>query len=531
VISESYDYVIIGAGSAGCVLANRLSADPRKQVLLLEAGPADHNPFIHIPAGISKTFIHPTLNWGYKTEPDPELESREVYWPRGKTLGGSSAINGMIYIRGQAQDYDDWQAAGCTGWSWKDVLPIFRGLERHEDGASAWHGGDGELAISHPRFEHPASQQFIDACRAAGHPATPDFNGSDQHGAGFYNFTINKGIRASSATAFLRPIRKRGNLTVLTRAHAERLLFDGKCVTGLCFMYRGTRRSVKAGEVIVSAGAINSPQLLLLSGIGPAEQLKSLGIDVTHDLPGVGENLHDHLLIQHLAEVPEAHSINRQMQGWRLFPQVLRYLALRDGLLTIGASQAAAFLKSDPSLDRPDIQLMFKPYTLEMLEDKIRPASRPGWTTAASPLRSKSRGWLRLKSADPHVPPMMHPNLLGHEYDRHLAVMGLKIIRDIFASPPFASIARETVPGTNVQSDEDLLRFVRSAAGSMYHPVGTCRMGTDPLAVVDSQLRVRGIRGLRVADASVMPQIVSGNTNAATIMIGAKAAQMIVEDR
>lgn len=531
-IADFYDYVIIGAGSAGCVLANRLSANPRNSVLLLEAGPTDRNPFLHIPAGISKTYVHPTLNWGFMTERDPALGNRQVYWPRGRTLGGSSAINGMIYIRGQQRDYDDWQAAGCTGWGWDDVFPVFKSLERHEDGASAWYGGDGELAISHPRFHHPSSDLFIEACRKAGYPTTDSFNGPDQNGAGYYEFTIGKGLRASSATAFLRPARNRPNLRVLTEAQADRILFDGKRAAGVQFTQDGTAQTARAGEVILSAGAINSPHLLMLSGVGPAAQLRSLGIEVVHDLPGVGENLHDHVLVQHLAQVPAGRSINREMRGPRLLPHIAAYVANRSGLLTIGASQAAAFLKSDPSADRPDIQLMFKPYTIEMSPNaRIVPGAVPGWTTGASPLRSRSRGWIRLKSADPRAAPLMHPNLLGDEEDLRLAVEGLKIIRAIFRSDPLASMARETLPGADRRSDEELREFVRSHAGSMFHPVGSCRMGTDGMAVVDPDLRVCGIEGVRVADASIMPAIVSGNTNAAATMIGAMAAIRILGEK
>ncbi len=528
---DQYDAIVIGAGSAGCALANRLSANPRMSVLLVEAGPRDWNPFIHIPAGISKTYVHPTLNWGYMTEPQPHLDNRAIYWPRGRTLGGSSAINGMIYIRGQAQDYDDWEAAGCHGWGWNDVLPAYRALERHIDGASAWHGDQGELTITHPRFRHPSSEDFIDACRAAGYPLTPDFNGADQHGAGFYQFTIKDGMRASSAAAFLRPAKGRANLTVLTGAQAERILFEGTRACGVSLFHLGQARTIRAGEVILSAGAVNSPQLLLLSGVGPAQQLRDLGIEVVHDLPGVGENLHDHMLVQHLSEVAADKSINRQMRGPRLVPEVLRYLLKRDGLLTIGASQAAAFLKSDPALDRPDIQLMFKPYTIEMSPAaKIVPGARPGWTTAASPLRPKSRGWLRLRSADWREPPLMQPNFLADPDDERLMVAGLRMMRRIFAEQPVAAIARETLPGATVQSDEDLLAFARVNSGSMFHPVGTCRMGSDAGAVVDPRLLVRGLSGLRVADASVMPAIVSGNTNAAAIMIGARAGNMILAD-
>jgi choline dehydrogenase len=527
-----FDYIVVGAGSAGCALANRLSADARNSVLLLEAGPRDSNPFLRIPAGIAKVYVHPKLNWGYSTEPSPQLNGRRIYWPRGKTLGGSSSINGMIYIRGQAQDYDAWEKAGNPGWGWRDVLATFKRLERHEEGASDWAGGEGELDITRPRFRHPSGDAFLSACEAAGYPLTQDFNGADQEGADYYRFTIRNGMRASSASAFLNPARGRANLHVLTGAHAEQLVIEGSRATGVV-VNRGQQSIVYRArrEIVLAAGALNSPQLLMLSGIGPAARLGELGIPVVRDISGVGQNLHDHLLVQHIAQVSPIDSINRQMSGPRLAPSILRYLLNRKGLLTIGASQVAAFLKSDASLDRPDMQIMFKPYTIEMSPaEKIVPGSKPAWTTAASPLRPKSRGWLTLKTADWRDPPIMQPNFLEHEDDRASMVAGLKMIRRIFSAPPLDGQAREVVPGDAVQSDAELLEFVRANAGSVFHPVGTCRMGDDTGAVVDSRLRVRGIDGLRVADASIMPSIVSGNTNAASIMIGAKAGEMIVTE-
>ena len=525
---EYFDYVLVGAGSAGCALANRLSADSKRSVLLLEAGPRDLNPFLKIPAGISKIFVHKTLNWGYMTEPQEQLESRRIYWPRGKTLGGSSAINGLIYVRGQSQDYDDWEAAGCNGWGWRDILPVYKRLEHHEDGASEWHGGAGELHITRARYRHPAGEMFLEACEAAGFPRTPDFNGASQYGAGDYQFTIRDGFRASSASAFLRPARGRPNLHILTNTQAERIVFKGKQATGLVVNHHGESRTIGAGEVILCAGALNSPQLLMLSGVGPADHLREHGIDVVHELPGVGQNLHDHALVQHQAETAPDLSINRQMRGIRLVPQVIRYLANRKGLLTIGASQLAAFLKSDEALTRPDIQLMFKPYTIEMSPDeKIVPGARPGWTTAASPLRPTSRGWLKLRSADWRDAPAMQPNFLDTAEDRALMVAGIRIMRRVFAHPPLADVARETLPGGDLQSDGDLLAFARSNTNSVYHPVGTCRMGMGDEAVVDPSLRVRGMTNLRVVDASIMPSIVSGNTNAASIMIGVKAGESI----
>ncbi|NWK97393.1 choline dehydrogenase [Sphingobium lactosutens] len=527
-VQQHYDYVIVGAGSAGCALANRLSADPRKSVLLVEAGPRDLNPFIKIPAGISKTFMHPTLNWGYMTEPQEQLGGRSIYWPRGRTLGGSSAINGMIYIRGQAEDYDAWERGGCAGWGWRDILPVYRAIESHEDGENEWHGGDGELRVSHARFRHPTGDIFLQACKAAGYPLTRDFNGADQHGADYYQFTIRNGVRASSASAFLAPIRGRKNLTVTTGVHVQRLLLEGAKVTGVAVQMRGRSRVIGAGEVILCAGALNSPQLLMLSGIGPAAHLREHGIDVVLDLPGVGENLHDHVLVQHLAETDTRLSINRQMKGARLLPEIVRYVLTRNGLLTIGASQIAAFLKSKDELDRPDVQIMFKPYVIEMgANGRIAPSTRPGWTTAASPLRPTSRGWIKLRNADWRTPPLMHPRLLDTEEDRALTVEGVRMMRRIFAASPLHEIAHEYLPGSSIESESELLAYVRANANSVYHPVGTCKMGTSSDAVVDPSLRVRGIEGLRVADASIMPSIISGNTNAASIMIGAKAADII----
>lgn len=525
---ECFDYVVIGAGSAGCAVANRLSADPGRSVLLLEAGPRDLNPFLKIPAGISKIYVHKTLNWGYSTEPQEQLDGRSIYWPRGKTLGGSSSINGMIYIRGQPQDYDAWEAEGCEGWGWRDVLQVYKEIEHHEDGASDWHGGDGELHITRARFRHPTGDLFLQACKAAGFPITPDFNGVDQHGAGEYQFTIRGGVRASSASAFLGPARGRPNLRILTGAQAERIVFVGKRATGVVVNHAGRSRTIGAGEVILSAGALNSPQLLMLSGIGPADHLHEVGIDVIHDLPGVGQNLHDHALVQCLAETRADLSINRQMRGPRLVPEVVRYLVQRSGLLTIGASQLAAFLKSDPALARPDIQIMFKPYTIEMSpSERIVPGAQPGWTLAASPLRPTSRGWLKLRNADWRTPPVMQPKFLDTEQDRALMVAGIRIMRRIMSAAPIADVAHETLPGLDVASDEALLAYARANTNSVYHPVGTCRMGGDERAVVDPALRVRGIEGLRVADASIIPSIVSGNTNAVSIMIGAKAGETI----
>jgi choline dehydrogenase len=530
--SFNYDHVIVGAGSAGCVLANRLSADPHARVLLLEAGPRDRNIFLKIPAGISRVYVHDRLNWGYSTEPEPNLGGRSLYWPRGKTLGGSSAINGMIYIRGQAEDFDRWAQLGNSGWDWNSVLPLFKRLECNDRGADAFHGDAGELHVTDPRFRHPTSQAFIEAARAAGVPFCPDFNGATQLGVNFYQFTIRNGVRHSSATAFLQPVRRwRTNLTVHTGAHVTKLEFRHGRVAAVTYSDGSGQRRVGAGEVILCAGAINSPQLLMLSGIGPASQLRGAGIPVIADVPGVGENLQDHLYVQHLSTTADSRSVNRSMRGWRLLPAALRYITRRDGLLTLAASQAAAFVKSSAELSRPDLQIMFKPYTLQMSPDAaIVPDPVPGLSTLVCPLRPGSRGALRLRNADPRAAPLLYPNYLSDAADLRKMIEGLRQIRQIFAARPMANIAREADPGDTVDSDAALAEFVRAKAQSMFHPVGTCKMGTDALAVVDSRLRVRGVQGLRVADASIMPEIVSGNTNAASIMIGEKAADLIIED-
>ena len=520
-----YDYVLVGAGSAGCVLANRLSGGG-KTVLLLEAGPHDRDLMVKIPAGISQLINDPVRNWRFSTEPEPHLDNRRLYWPRGKTLGGSSSINGMIYIRGQPEDYEGWKAQGNTGWGWADVLPYFKRSEHNESGADPWHGGDGELFVSGPRFRHPSSEAFIEAAVASGIPLARDFNGARQEGAGFYQFTIRDGMRCSTSQAFLA--RAGSNLRIETDSQVQRINFEGSRASGVTYRARaGDVVEMRGREIVLCAGAIGSPQLLMVSGVGPAADLKRLGIPVVHDLPGVGLNLHDHLYIHHYSEVAPECSINRAMQGWRLLPAIVDYGLRRRGLLTLAASQAAAFVRSDETLSRPDLQLMFKPYTLEARNGKIMPTKTAGLSTLVSPLRPKSRGWLRLASADPAAAPLMCANYLAEAADREAMVAGLKIIRRVFSHAPLDDIARESAPGPDIVSDEALDAFVRANAQSMYHPVGSCKMGNDPMAVVDDRLRVHGIANLRVVDASIMPDIVSGNTNAATIMIAEKAADFL----
>ena len=527
-----YDYVIVGAGSAGCVLANRLSKDPNTRVLLLEAGPKDSNPWIHIPAGMMKVFVNPKVNWGYSTEPEPELANRKIYWPRGKTLGGSSAINGMGYVRGHPGDYDGWRQMGNAGWSWDSVLPYFKKSESNQRGGSETRGGDGEMRVTDPTFKHPASDAFIESAVKAGIEPIDDFNGGSHEGVSFLQYTIRDGKRESTAAAFIKPIRERANLTIEVDAQADRILFDGKRAVGLAYRVAGQPREVKAREVILSAGVINSPQLLMLSGVGPAAQLREHGIDVVHDLPGVGENLQDHFYVHHRCKVDRAFSINQYINGWRIAPHVLQYALTRTGLLTLGASQACAFVRSGFHVDRPDLQMNFRPYSMVFTPSgKMMSEAHPGVTTSVCHLRPHSRGQVRLKSADPRAAPAIFANYIAAEEDRNAMISGLRWIRKIFAQKPISDhIVEETAPGVNFQSDEEILAFIRDNAQSMYHPVGTCKMGQDPMAVVDERLRVHGILGLRVIDAAIMPNIPSGNTNAPAIMVGEKGADMIIED-
>jgi choline dehydrogenase len=518
-----FDYIIVGAGSAGCVLAGRLSENPNNRVLLLEAGGRDWHPFIHMPAGFAKLVHLGSINWAYETEPQAQLGNRRMYWPRGKVLGGSSSINAMCYCRGHRKDYDDWAAGGAPGWSFDEVLPFFMKSEDQENGASDFHGTGGPLGVQNLRHTNPLSAVFIEAAAQAGHSRTDDFNGPRQRGFGYYQVTQRDGRRCSSSVAYLRPAMKRPNLTVRTHAHTTRILLEGLRATGV--EYRQGRQTVatRGGHIILAGGAINSPQLLMLSGIGPADELGAQGIDVLHDLPGVGRNLQDHLdvcTLVHCRQPITYDHISELRSG-------LRYLFDRKGPASSNIAEAGGFIVSRHATDdRPDIQMHFVPALLDDHGRNVLPGH--GMTIHACVLRPESRGELTLQSADPFAVPLLQPNYLDKEYDRRLMLECAKLARGIFSQDAFRPFAGdELYPGTDAQSDDALLDFIRRKAESIYHPVGTCKMGGDDLAVVDTALNVRGLEALSVVDASIMPALVSGNTNAPTIMIAEKFAAQL----
>jgi choline dehydrogenase len=529
--SQHFDYIVVGAGSAGCVLANRLTASGRNRVLLLEAGGPDRNIWIHIPLGYGKLFSNPKVNWLYTTEPEPELNNRRVIQPRGKVLGGSSSINGLLYIRGQHEDFDHWRQLGNAGWSFKDVLPYFRRAEDQERGADELHGVGGHLKVSNVCEPHPLCEAFIEAVQQSGFSRNDDFNGPSQEGAGYFQLTARNGRRWSTAVGYLKEARQRPNLTVVPNALATRVLFSGKRAIGVNYRQGDAVHTAHAdGEVILSGGAFNSPQLLQLSGIGPADLLRGLGIDVIADMPGVGADLQDHLQVRTQYRCTEPITMNEVINSWRhRYAAGLRYITTRKGLLTIGAGYAGAFLRTRPELATPDVQIHFLIFSADAAGATLHPF--PGFMTSVCQLRPESRGFVHVKSADPGVPPAIHARYLSARADCDCVVDGLKLMRGIMDRPAMRKfIAEERIPGEQCTSDADLLAFARDTGTTVYHPTSTCRMGSDPNAVVDERLRVRGFERLRVIDASIMPTVVSGNTNAATVMIGEKGGDMILQD-
>jgi choline dehydrogenase-like flavoprotein len=528
-VGESVDYLVVGGGSAGCVLAARLSEDPAVQVALLEAGPTDTSVLIHCPAGLALLARTGQANWAFETEPQAGLNGRRGYQPRGKVLGGSSSINAMIYTRGHRSDYDRWAAEGNSGWSWDEVLPYFRRAEHNERGADAFHGADGPLNVMDLRSPHRFGPVFVQAGQQAGYSDNRDFNGATQDGVGLYQVTHRNGERFSAARAYLAPNRARPNLRVITSAHATRVLFEGRRAVGVAYRQGGVEHVLRArAEVILSAGALLSPQLLMLSGIGPAAELQAHGIPVVHDLPGVGGNLQDHVDVTQVVDAPHltdlfglsARGVANAVKG------ILEWRRHRTGPMTTNFAEAGGFIRSAPQEPVPDLQLHF--VIGKLVDHGRKTVFGHGYSCHVCLLRPRSRGSVTLRSADPLAPPRIDPQFLSDPDDVQRLVRGFRAMRDILAQPALAGYrGRELPDSAAATTDAQIEAYIRAHADTIYHPVGTCRMGSGPLAVVDAQLRVRGVQGLRVVDASIMPSIVGGNTNAPTIMIGEKAADLV----
>nr|WP_302474393.1 GMC family oxidoreductase N-terminal domain-containing protein [Roseococcus sp. MDT2-1-1] len=526
---EETDIIVVGSGSAGSALAGRLSEDPRLSVTVLEAGSRDRNAWLHIPIGYAKTMYHPTISWNYQTEAEPGLGGRSVPWPRGRVLGGSSAINGLIYIRGQMEDYDQWRQMGCTGWGFEDCLPYFKRAEGNERGPSHLHGAEGPLCVSDLRDRNPLSVAFLEAARELGFPVNPDFNGESQEGAGWYQVTVRNGVRCSAATAFLKPALRRPNLRLLTDAHALRVLMEDGRAVGVAYRQHGQEKVIRARrEVVLSGGAINSPQLLMLSGIGPAEHLQEMGIEVRRDTPGVGRHLQDHFQARLMFRASQRGSLNEMVNSlWGMARMGAQYALTRSGPLTFAAGTSGLFARVLPQSATPDVQFHFIPWSADTVKEGLH--RFPGFTMSVCQLRPESRGDITLASPDPMAKARIRANYLATETDRQCMVEGLKLaqrLADTRAMQPWIESRYAPAPGKG-ETDEDLLEFCRNTGGTIYHPTSTCRMGSDEGAVVDTELRVKGVDRLRIADCSIMPAVVSGNTNAGAIMIGERCAEFI----